>query len=65
MAISGSPPKNDHSRSRRSPYAYHVDASKEANMAVLLIFVYIFPDLFYAADDTFARATQLYPNKVS
>jgi hypothetical protein len=65
MAISGSPPKNDHSRGRCSPYAYYVDASKEANMAVLLIFVYIFPELFYAVDDTFARATQLYPNKVS
>ena len=30
-------------------------------MAILLIFVCIFPELFYAADDTFARAILLYP----
>jgi hypothetical protein len=32
-------------------------------MAILLIFVYMFPELFYTADDTFVRATLLYPNK--
>jgi len=31
-------------------------------MAILLIFVCIFPELFYAADETFARAILLYPN---
>jgi hypothetical protein len=32
-------------------------------MAILLIFEYIFPELFYIADNTFARAILLYPNK--
>ena len=31
-------------------------------MAILLIFVCMFPELFYAADDTFARATLLCPD---
>jgi hypothetical protein len=29
-------------------------------MAILLIFIYIFPELFYATDDTFTRATLFY-----
>jgi hypothetical protein len=61
MAISGSPLENDHSRQPTRIF----NALEEANMAILLIFVCIFPELFYVADDPFAQATLFYPNKVS
>jgi hypothetical protein len=53
--------KNDHSRGKCSSQACHIDLLKYANMAILLIFICVFPELFHAADDTFARATPLLP----